>query len=151
MVNRWALSGFSSIKQRYQLLSNKKVNINQGANRFAVAIPMLTKQVSIMKRIEPKSAYDSNYVRARKRVEELKEFYYSLISYCLVIPFLIFIWYRYTPDTIQWFWFPMLGWGMGLAFHAYKVYVNDGVLGSGWEKRQIEKFMQEEEEQKRWK
>ena len=110
---------------------------------------MLTKQISIMRAIEPKSKFDDRYVRARKRVEELKEFYYSLISYCLVIPFLIFIWYRYTPHTIQWFWFPMLGWGMGLAFHAYKVYVNDGMLGNGWEKRKIEKFMREEEEQ-RW-
>jgi sensor histidine kinase YesM len=141
--------GLENIKQRYNLLSNKKVSINQQANRFAVAIPMLTKQVSIMRAIEPKSKFDDRYVRARKRVEELKEFYYSLISYCVVIPFLFFIWYRYTPHAIQWFWFPMLGWGMGLAFHAYKVYVNDGMLGNGWEKRKIEKFMREEEEQ-RW-
>ncbi|MDG5492206.1 histidine kinase [Psychroserpens sp. SPM9] len=141
--------GLENIKQRYKLLSNKTVSINQQANRFAVAIPMLTKQVSIMKAIEPKSKFDDRYVRARKRVEDMKEFYYSLISYCLVIPFLFFIWYRYTPNTIQWFWFPMFGWGMGLAFHAYKVYVNDGVLGKGWEQRKIEKFMREEEEE-RW-
>lgn len=141
--------GLENIKQRYKLLSNKKVSINQQAKRFAVAIPMLTKQVSIMKALEPKTSIDDRYVKARKRVEELKEFYYSLISYCLVIPFLIFIWYRYTPFTIQWFWFPMLGWGMGLAFHAYKVFVNDGVLGNNWEKRKIEKFMREEDEQ-RW-
>ena len=115
-----------------------------------VAIPMLTKQVSIMKTIEPKSQYDDRYVRARKRVEELKEFYYGLLSYCLVIPLLFFIWYRYTPNTIQWFWFPMLGWGMALAFHAYKVYVNNGMLGKNWEQRQIEKYMQEEDEQQRW-
>lgn len=142
--------GLENIKQRYNLLSNRKVSINQQAKRFAVAIPMLTKQVSIMKAIEPKSNFDDRYVRARKRVEELKEFYYSLLSYFIVIPFLIFIWYRYTPHTIQWFWFPMLGWGLGLAFHAYKVYVNDGMLGSNWEKRQIEKYMREEEEQERW-
>ncbi|MEM5564549.1 histidine kinase [Psychroserpens sp. AS72] len=141
--------GLENIKQRYQLLSNKTVSINQQANSFAVAIPMLTKQVSIMRSIEPKSQFDDRYVRARKRVESMKEFYYSLISYCLVIPFLFFIWYRYTPYTIQWFWFPMLGWGMGLAFHAYKVYVNDGVLGNSWEQRKIEKLMREEEEQ-RW-
>jgi len=141
--------GLENIKQRYQLLSNKTVSINQKATSFAVAIPMLTKQVSIMRTIEPKTQFDDRYVRARKRVEEMKEFYYSLISYCIVIPFLIFIWFRYTPHTIQWFWFPMLGWGMGLAFHAYKVYVNDGVLGNGWEKRKIEKFMREEDEQ-RW-
>ncbi|MBO6606992.1 2TM domain-containing protein [Psychroserpens sp.] len=142
--------GLENIKQRYNLLSNRKVSINQQAKSFAVAIPMLTKQVSIMKAIEPKSKFDDRYVRARKRVEELKEFYYSLLSYFIVIPFLIFIWYRYTPHTIQWFWFPMLGWGLGLAFHAYKVYVNDGMLGSNWEKRQIEKYMREEEEQERW-
>jgi hypothetical protein len=141
--------GLENIKQRYQLLSNKTVSINQQANRFAVAIPMLTKQVSIMKAIEPKTQFDDSYIRARKRVEEMKEFYYSLISYCFVIPFLFFIWFRYTPNTIQWFWFPMFGWGIGLAFHAYKVYVNDGVLGNGWEKRKIEKFMREEDEQ-RW-
>ncbi|WP_456437165.1 histidine kinase [Psychroserpens sp.] len=141
--------GLENIKQRYQLLSNKTVSINQSTSTFAVAIPMLTKQVSIMRTIEPKTQFDDRYVRARKRVEEMKEFYYSLISYCIVIPFLIFIWFRYTPHTIQWFWFPMLGWGMGLAFHAYKVYVNDGVLGSGWEKRKIEKLMREEDEQ-RW-
>ncbi|MFK7782475.1 histidine kinase [Psychroserpens sp.] len=141
--------GLENIKQRYNLLSNKKVSINQQANRFAVAIPMLTKQLSIMRKIEPRTQFDDRYVRARKRVEEMKEFYYSLISYCIVIPFLIFIWFKYTPHTIQWFWFPMLGWGMGLAFHAYKVYVNDGVLGNGWEKRKIEKFMREEDEQ-RW-
>ena len=141
--------GLENIKQRYKLLSNKTVSINQQANSFAVAIPMLTKQVTIMKAIEPRSKFDDRYVRARKRVEEMKEFYYSLISYFVVIPFLIFIWYRYTPHTIQWFWFPMLGWGMGLVFHAYKVYVNDGVLGKSWEERKIEKFMREEEEQ-RW-
>ena len=151
IVNKSSGVGLENIKQRYNLLSNKKVSINQQAQCFAVAIPMLTKQVSIMRTIESKSNFDETYVRARKRVEELKEFYYSLISYCLVIPFLIFIWYTFTPNTIQWFWFPMLGWGMGLSFHAYKVYVNDGVLGNGWEKRKIEKFMREEEdEQKHW-
>ncbi|MCK5401984.1 MAG: histidine kinase [Flavobacteriaceae bacterium] len=138
--------GLSNIMQRYQLLTNKKVNINQQANSFAVAIPMLTKQIKIM-RTQSTSRVDDGYVRARKHVDELKEFYYSLISYCVVIPFLIFIWYRFTPDTIQWFWFPMFGWGIGLVFQAYKVFVNDGVLGRNWEKRKIDEFMQEEEKQ----
>ena len=39
---------------------------------------------------------------------------------------------------------------MGLAFHAYKVYVNDGVLGRGWEKRKIEQFMKQEAHTKKW-
>lgn len=142
--------GLENIKQRYKLLTHRTVSIDEHTNRFTVAIPMLTKQTSVMRAIEPKTYYDDSYVRARKRVEELKQFYYSLLSYCVVIPFLIFIYYQYTPGIIQWFWFPMLGWGMGLAFHAYKVYVNDGMLGKNWEKRQIEKYLREEEEQQPW-
>ena len=139
--------GLENIKQRYQLLTKKQVKIKQQAKRFAVAIPMLTKQVSIMKSIEENtSQFDDNYVRARNHVEELKGFYYSLISYMLVIPFLAFINYR-TSWNFQWFWFPMLGWGIGLVFQAYNVFVNDGILGRNWERKKIEQFMREEEEQ----
>jgi two-component system, LytTR family, sensor kinase len=140
--------GLSNIMQRYQLLTNKKVNINKEANRFAVEIPMLTKQIKIM-RTQSSSRIDDSYVRARNHVEELKGFYYSLISYCIVIPFLIFINYK-TSWHFQWFWFPMFGWGIGLVFQAYKVYVNDGVLGQNWEKRKIDEFMQEEENHSNW-
>lgn len=138
--------GLNNIRQRYNLLSNKKVIINQEAGRFAVAIPMLTKQITTMRPIQTKM--DDRYVRARKRVDDLKEFYYSLLSYVIVIPFLIFIWYTFTPFTIQWFWFPMFGWGIGLCFHAYRVFVNDGVFGSRWERKKIEQFMKDEETKK---
>ena len=143
--------GLENIKQRYQLLSNKKVYINQREKDFAVAIPMLTKQVSIMKTSQKSEAsLNEDYVRARKRVEELKAFYYSLISYCFVIPFLIFIWYTYSRNTIQWFWFPMFGWGLSLVFQAYRVYVDNGPLGGNWEKRKIEEYMRKEDDNKRW-
>lgn len=102
-----------------------------------------------MRQIESNSEFDDRYVRARKHVEELKEFYYNLIAYCVVIPFLIFINYT-TSWHYQWFWWPMFGWGIGLLFHGYQVYVNDGVLGRNWERKKIEEFMREEEEQNRW-
>ena len=143
--------GLENIKQRYSLLSDRKVIINQRAKDFAVAIPMLTKQVSIMRTVnQSKERLNDDYVRARKRVEELKAFYYSLISYVFVIPFLIFIWYTYSRYTIQWFWFPMFGWGISLVFQAYRVFVDDGAFGAGWEKRKIEEYMRKEDENKRW-
>ena len=37
--------GLNNIMQRYDLLTDKKIHINKEANRFAVAIPMLTKQI----------------------------------------------------------------------------------------------------------
>ncbi|AUC80956.1 2TM domain-containing protein [Lacinutrix sp. Bg11-31] len=138
--------GLNNITQRYQLLTNRKVSIVEDKTHFTVAIPMLTKQVKVMRQI-PEKQFDDRYVRARKRVEEQKEFYYNLISYCTVIPFLIFINY-YTFWGFKWFLFPMFGWGLGLSIHAYKVFVNDGVLGRNWEQRKIEKFMKEEEDKR---
>ena len=145
--------GLENIKQRYNLLSNKIVVVNQRAKDFAVAIPMLTKQVSIMKTTDiTKPGLNDRYVQARKRMEELKDFYYSLISYCIVIPFLIFIWYQFSRFTIQWFWFPLVGWGLSLCFQAYRVFADNAALGPGWEQRKIEEFMRKEEEQnKRWR
>lgn len=142
--------GLENIKQRYQLLTHKKVNINQQADRFAVAIPMLTKQISIMNTSTPsQSKFDDSYVRARSHVEELKKFYGSLISYFFFIPFFIFINY-WTSWDFKWFWFPIAGWGIGLVIHAIKVFFNDGSFGRNWEKRKIEQFMKEEEDRKRW-
>ncbi|WP_274474336.1 2TM domain-containing protein [Mangrovimonas aestuarii] len=141
--------GLSNIVQRYALLTSREININQNQSRFSVAIPMLTKQVSIMKPLE-ESRIDNNYLYARKRVESIKEFYTGLIAYCLVNPFLIFINFK-TYWGFQWFWFPLLGWGIGLAIHAYMVFVNDGFFGRSWEKRKIEQFMKEEEQgNNRW-
>ena len=140
--------GLSNIMQRYNLLTNKKISINKESNRFSVALPILTKQATIMETYQSESRIDDTYVRARKHVEELKGFYYGLTSYILVIPFLIFINYK-TFWEFKWFWFPMLGWGLGLAIHAFKVFVSPKYLGNNWEKRKIEQFMREEEQQKR--
>ncbi len=143
--------GLENIKQRYKLLTERKVYINQRATDFAVAIPMLTKQVSIMRTTQKsQERLNDDYVRARKRVEELKAFYYSLIAYVFVIPFLIFIWYTYSRHTIQWFWFPMFGWGISLVFQAYRVYVDNGALGAKWEERKIQEYMRKEDERNRW-
>ncbi|MGB1308296.1 MAG: 2TM domain-containing protein [Oceanihabitans sp.] len=137
--------GLSNIMQRYNLLTTKKVNINQTASRFAVAIPMLTKQITSMERIDTNTKQDA-YYRAKKRVEEIKGFYGNLTSYCLVIPFLIFINYT-TSWNFQWFWFPLFGWGMGVVIHGFSV------LGYGktWEERKINEILEKEEQQNKWR
>tara|TARA_R110002050_G_scaffold184406_2_gene317920 strand:+ start:67735 stop:69081 length:1347 start_codon:yes stop_codon:yes gene_type:complete len=137
--------GLENIKQRYHLLSNKNVNINQQANSFSVAIPMLTKQISIMS-TDSTSRIDDSYLRARKHIDDLKEFYYGLISYCIVIPFLIYINYK-TYWGFQWFWFPMIGWGIGIIINAFKVYVSDGIFGRNWEERKIKQYMGVDDDQ----
>lgn len=92
---------------------------------------------------------NDKYLRARKRVDSLKEFYGSLASYILMIPFFIFINYK-TYWGFQWFWFPIFGWGIGLLFHAYKVYFNNGFLGNNWEERKIREYMEESKKNNNW-
>lgn len=137
--------GLSNIMQRYDLLTNRKINIQKEANRFMVAIPMLTKQISIMETKQIQNEQDA-YYKAKKRVDELKGFYSNLLSYFVVIPFLIFINYQ-TSWAFQWFWFPMLGWGIGLFFHAFGVFG----YGKSWEERKIQEIMERESKSNNWK
>ena len=137
--------GLNNIKQRYQLLTHKKININQQSSSFAVSIPMLTKKITIMN--THNTEVNDQYLRARNHVDELKSYYYSLLSYCLVIPFLIFVNYK-TFWGVQWFWFPMFGWGIGICIQAYRVFVRNGIFGRNWEKRKMEEFMRND--QNKW-
>lgn len=146
VVKKGSGVGLSNIKQRYAILTNKQVNINEQSGKFKVSIPMLTKQVTFMeKNYSNTSKLDNSYLKARKRVEALKDFYYNLIAYLIVIPILVMVWYKFTPHVIQWFWFPMLGWGFSVAFQAYAVFVGKGAFGNNWEQRKIEEFMQKEQ------
>ncbi|MDN3666539.1 histidine kinase [Algibacter miyuki] len=143
MVKTSSGVGLNNIKQRYQLLTDRTIKINQEPSTFAVSIPMLTKTTTIMY-TQSKSELNDQYLRARNHVDELKGFYYSLITYCLVIPFLAYVNYK-TFWQVQWFWFPMIGWGIGIATQAYRVFVNNGMLGKNWEKRKMEEFMRNEQ------
>ncbi len=130
--------GLQNIVNRYALLTERKVRIIQDEKSFKVYLPILTKQISIMKTvnfIEENNAY----LRAKKRVEELKGFYINLTSYCIVIPTSAIINYNIFWG-FQWFWFPMLGWGLGLTFHAFGVFG----YGKSWEERKIQELIKQD-------
>lgn len=137
--------GLQNIINRYGIITDRKVLIEQNEKIFAVKIPILTKQISVM---EPTINYNKKtpYYRAKKRVEELKGFYGNLISYCCVIPILIFVNLKFTPD-FQWFWFSMAGWGFGLSLHAFKVFG----YSSNWEERKIKEILNKQEGKNSWK
>jgi hypothetical protein len=137
--------GLQNIINRYGIITKRKVLIAQNEQTFTVKIPILTKQITVM---ETSTDYNSNnaYFRAKKRVEELKGFYGNLISYCCVIPILIFINLTYMPQ-FQWFWFSAAGWGFGLVMHAFKVFG----YSSNWEERKIQEILSKEDTKKSWK
>ena len=80
------------------------------------------------------------YERAYKRVKEIKGFYGNLISYCLVMPFLIFINLKTAPGY-HWFWWPMLGWGIGVISHGLQVFG----IGKNWEEKKIKELMEKDQ------
>lgn len=83
------------------------------------------------------------YQRAKKQVNEIKGFYTHFAIYILVMGFLIFINLKYSPEYL-WFLWTMLGWGIGVASHAMKVFNFFPFLGKDWEQRKIKQFMDEE-------
>lgn len=138
--------GLQNIINRYAIVTRRTVKIEQTEKLFKVRLPLLTKQLSIMETTDQFNE-ENAYFKAKERVKEMKEFYGNLISYCTVIPFLIFINYI-TYWGFQWFWFPLLGWGIGLTIHGFSVFG----YGSTWEERKIREIMEKEKETtKSWK
>ncbi|MGK0325992.1 MAG: hypothetical protein ACJA1D_001337 [Polaribacter sp.] len=132
--------GLQNIADRYGLITDKGVKIENNNKTFKVSLPLLYKMNNMM---YTDDLENSKYVRALERVEKLKEFYQNLASYCIVIPFLIFINLRFSPG-FYWFWFPIFGWGMGLAFHFLEVNNYNIFLGKNWEDRKIKEIMKED-------
>jgi two-component system LytT family sensor kinase len=132
--------GLQNIADRYGLITDKGVKIENNNQTFKVSLPLLYKMNNMM---YTDDLENSKYLRAVEKVEKLKDFYQNLASYCIVIPFLIFINLRFSPG-FYWFWFPIFGWGMGLAFHFLEVNNYNIFLGKNWEDRKIKEMMKED-------
>lgn len=89
---------------------------------------------------------EQRYFKAQKRVKEIKGFYIHLTIYCIVMPVIIFINLKFVPH-FHWFWFSLLGWGMGLFFHWLGIF-GFNLLGFGkkWEEKKIREFMNEKKQ-----
>jgi hypothetical protein len=129
--------GIQNIVSRYDIITDRKVTIEQNENTYTVKLPILTKQITIMEN----TIYDEEnaYYKAKKRVEELKGFYGNFTTYCIVIPSLVLINY-FTYWDHKWFIYPMLGWGLGVLFHGVSVFG----YGKSWEERKIQEIINKE-------
>jgi hypothetical protein len=90
---------------------------------------------------------EERYYKARKRVEEIKGFYGNLISYVIVNVGLMVI-NLLTSPAYLWFFWPMLGWGIGVLFHGMKVFNYMPFFGKDWEEKKIKEYMDKEEQSK---
>ncbi|NDI99819.1 Pr2TM family membrane protein [Flavobacterium sp. LaA7.5] len=134
--------GLQNIVSRYDIITNRKVIIEQTQEYFTVKLPILTKQVTIME----KPVYtetETSYYKAQKRVEDIKGFYGHLTSYIVVTTGLILLNVITSPQHL-WFLYPAMGWGIGLAVHGMSVFNYLPFLGNNWEERKIKEFMEQE-------
>lgn len=137
--------GLQNIINRYSIITNRKVKIEQTETVFKVSIPMLTKQIAIME--TNNSTEQSIYLKAQKKVEDIKGFYGNLSTYIIVISGLAIL-NLVTSSAHLWFLYPAIGWGIGVVIHGMSVFNYMPFLGSNWEERKIQELMNKDKADK---
>jgi hypothetical protein len=86
---------------------------------------------------------ETKYQKAKKRVEAIKGLYIHLTVYVVVNLILFSINMIVSPDSL-WFYWPLMGWGIGVVFHALSVLGFSRAFGGDWEERKIRELMEKE-------
>jgi hypothetical protein len=84
---------------------------------------------------------ENKYQKAKKRVEVIKGLYIHLIVYGVVNLILFSINMITSPGNL-WFLWPLMGWGIGVAFHVLSVFGLGLMFGADWEQRKIRELME---------
>jgi hypothetical protein len=91
------------------------------------------------------------YERTRARVQAIKGFYIHVSAF-VVVNIALFVINALTGGLAGgewWFYWPLIGWGIGLGAHALGVFGfsgGGGPLGQDWEERKIREMMDKERE-----
>ncbi|MBU2997348.1 2TM domain-containing protein [Cellulophaga baltica] len=133
--------GLKNIQERYAILSDKTVSIEKKEKEFVVALPILTKKISF-DTAQNDYVESKSYEKAKEKVEKIKSFYKHLIAYCIVIPFLIV--QNSKTSNFLWVFFPVIGWGFGLAAHGMKAFGYNPLFGKNWEERKMKEYLEDE-------
>lgn len=140
--------GLQNIIERYGILTNRKVLIEETKNQFSVSVPILTKQISAMEE-NTQTISEDQYLKAQKKVGDIKGFYGNLTS-CVVVNTGLLILNLITSPSHLWFFYPLLGWGIGVAIHGMSVFNYMPFLNRDWEERKIRELM-DKEKSNQWK
>ena len=90
--------------------------------------------------MEDKYENEDRYYSAKKKVNEIRGFYGNLASYIFVNVILLVINLVTSPEYL-WFFWPLLGWGIGVLVHGMVVFQWLPFFGKDWEERKIKEFM----------
>ena len=79
------------------------------------------------------------YKDAKKKVEEEKKFYQHLGVFVVMNTFFVILNLVTSPNHL-WFYWPLLGWGLGLFLQGVRVFTNFG-FSKDWEEKRIDRYM----------
>ncbi len=79
---------------------------------------------------------------ARKRVKEMRGFYFAATAYAIVIPSLWIL--NLVMGGKIWAHWPMIGWGIGLAAQGLSVFAGRSFFGTEWEQKKVDEIMARE-------
>lgn len=136
--------GLLNIKERYKLLTNRTMEVLKTDREFMVRLPLLTKKIKVndyyvTETDTEKKKESLQYAEIQKKVAKQKDFYRSLIAFCIVIPILAVI--DFLTSNFPWVIFPTLGWGLSLLFHGFSAFNYNPFFGKKWEERKIKEYM----------
>jgi len=86
---------------------------------------------------------NKKYDKAKKRVEEIRSFYSHLFVY-VVVNVGLFLLNIITSPRSLWFYWVLIGWGIGLAIHALNIFGTEKILGKDWEEKKIKELMEKD-------
>ena len=84
------------------------------------------------------SALNEQELEELQQIRRMKRFYLELIAFLLTMPLLYLANWAFDPES-TWASSVAFVWGVILAIEAYDVFEASGLLGSRWERRQLEK------------
>lgn len=85
---------------------------------------------------------EQRFLKAKKKVKKLKEFYKHLVIMLIALPVIIFINLVYVPQ-FHWFWIPVCAMTFSLIIH----WISSFGFGKNWEENKIEELMKNKENQ----
>ncbi len=81
-----------------------------------------------------------SYEEAKERTQELRGFYSHLLVFVLINILLITV-NLLTSWGDWWFYWPLLGWSIGVVVHGAWIYWGRDLWGKKWEERKIRELM----------
>ncbi len=92
---------------------------------------------------------EEQYIKAKKRVKDIKGFYVHFFITVFNIPLIIWVNLQFSPGY-HWFWYAIIGMPIGLFFHWLGVFGFEKLgLGKNWEEKKIKELMEEDDKLKR--